>query len=58
MTWTLWKKKDRGEWHRWFAWRPVPLYHNEWREPRRWVWLQWIERRITCQGWIQENRLL
>lgn len=57
MIFTLKPKKDRGQWHRWFAWRPVPLYRNEWAETRRWVWLQWVERRTVAHGWVQEYRL-
>lgn len=56
MKWTLGPKKDYSEWHRWFAWRPVPLYQRPYREPRQWVWLEWVERRVTAYGWGMDYR--
>lgn len=29
------------EWQGWFAWRPVPCGGS------RWVWLEWVERRLV-----------
>ena len=38
---TLDEKRLRlGEWHEWFAWRPVMLADHDCR------WLEWVERRI------------
>jgi hypothetical protein len=36
---------NRKEWHRWFAWLPVcvPMFCDP--GPRRWVWLETVERR-------------
>jgi len=35
-------------WHRWFAWRPVRML-NPGGTLYRWVWLEWIERKILIQ---------
>ena len=33
------KKNKLKEWHKWFAWYPVRVCHNECR------WLEWVHRR-------------
>lgn len=47
------------EWHRWFAWRPVPLDH--WSEhvgqQGKWAWLETVERRSRPYDWPTEYRL-
>ncbi len=34
-----WHTQDPWQWHRWFAWRPVPIAEHEW------LWLALVERR-------------
>jgi len=51
-----------AHWHRWWAWRPVAL------EPtldtngnglvRRWVWLEWVERRDLYGSGLHDYRPL
>jgi hypothetical protein len=48
------------EWHRWFAWRPVPLDH--WSDHvctgGGWAWLETVERRSMPYNWPTEYRTL
>jgi hypothetical protein len=37
MRWNASEPFDTLKWHRWFAWRPVPVGD-------KYVWLEWIER--------------
>lgn len=45
------KKREREQWHRWFAWYPVRLADNDCR------WLEYVERKGELDdGWWWEYR--
>ncbi len=33
---------DKTEWHPWFVWYPLRVYHNG---NMQWIWLEWLERK-------------
>jgi hypothetical protein len=47
------RARDKQEWHRWFAWRPVYVqaYDSDsvW-VGRHWAWLKMVERRSDSRG--------
>lgn len=44
------EKWDRlGQWHRWFAWRPVRVGLHDCR------WWEYVERRITQKHWTYDT---
>ena len=48
------RAKDKHDWHRWFAWRPVYVqpYDSKTRwVGRHWVWLKRVEWRVEPGGW-------
>ena len=48
------RAKDKQDWHRWFAWRPVYVqpYDSKTRwVGRHWVWLKRVEWRVEPGGW-------
>lgn len=50
-------KKEKGDWHIWFAWKPVVAKNKSWVFGKeRWVWLEKVERKWNY-GWeYQELR--
>jgi hypothetical protein len=40
-----WKRTNRGDWHRWYAWRPVET------EDGTVIWLEMVERQYNHEFW-------
>lgn len=42
------KRKNKYDWHDWFAWRPVIMRDRAANTPNTIIWLEKIERRKEC----------